>query len=244
MRAATLYPTAILAGLLASGQALAQSTIVLTTTSGHPNATVRFNGGSFGDGEAVDIYVDTADTLLLVSSSTGTFSGSVSLPKTTQPGPHYITAVGRRSGDAAQAVFTVTTPWNELGFGAAHYSWNPWENTLDVGTVQSLGPLFAIPTGAIYGSPSVSKGSIYVGSQSGNGVESLSTTSASVNWKAETASTFDTSPAVSLNAVYIGSEQGMMYSLNATSGAQNWATAGGADFESSPVVSGNLVYVG
>jgi outer membrane protein assembly factor BamB len=244
MRASIMASTAILAGFFAHGEAQAQSTLALTTTSGRPNAIVGFHGGSFGDGEAVDIYVDTVDTLLLVSSSTGTFSNSVSLPKTTQPGPHYITAIGRRSGDAAQASFTVTTPWSELGFGAAHHSWNPFENTLDAGAVASLGPLYAVSTGAGSSSPVVANGRIYVGSPSGSGIQSLSTASARVYWKAEAASAFDTTPAVADDIVYIGSEQAMMYALNATSGKQYWATAGGSGFDSSPVVSGGNVYVG
>jgi len=50
---------AMVAGLLSGGPAWAVSSVVLTTSSGHPNATVLFNGAGFADGEAVDIYVDT-----------------------------------------------------------------------------------------------------------------------------------------------------------------------------------------
>ena len=56
------------------------------------------------------------DTLLLVSSATGTFSGSVTIPATASPGKHYITAIGRKSGDAAQKAFTVSTNWSEFHF--------------------------------------------------------------------------------------------------------------------------------
>jgi len=59
MRGAMMVSTAVVAGLLASRPASAASSVVLTTSSGHPNATVLFNGAGFADGEAVDIYVDT-----------------------------------------------------------------------------------------------------------------------------------------------------------------------------------------
>jgi outer membrane protein assembly factor BamB len=243
MRAAVTISIMGFVSAFAGGAALGQSTLVLTPTSGHPNASIGFKGASFGGSEAVDIYVDTVDTLLLVSSATGTLTGSVSLTKTTQPGPHYITAIGRRSGDAAQAAFTVTTPWDEFGFGAAHMGWNSWENTLDINSVGSLGPLYGVATGAIYSSPSVANGHLYVSSQSGNGLEALSTTSGAVLWKAETAARFAASPALSGNALYIGSAEDTMYAVNANSGAQIWATAGGGSF-SSPVVSGGSVFTG
>ncbi len=244
MRAGMFASTAILIGLLASGHALAASTLVLTTTSGHPGSAAAFKGAGFGDGEAVDIYVDTVDTALLASSSTGTFSGSVTLPTTTQPGPHYITAIGRHSGDAAQAPFTVTTPWSEFGFGAAHFGWNPYENTLDVDAVRTLGPLYAYASGAEASSPAVANGRVIIGTESGLGVAALSTTTGSLLWKAQTAAMFDVSPALAYNFVYAGSMKGTMYALTATSGKTVWATAGGGAFESSPVVSGGTVYVG
>jgi outer membrane protein assembly factor BamB len=245
MRTALIATTTMFTGLLMCGHALAQATLTLTATSGRPTATVPFSGTGFADGEAVDIYVDTVDTQLLVSSAKGTLSGHVTLPASTQPGSHYITAIGRHSGDAAQAAYDVTTPWFEGGFGGAHLSWNPWENTLNASAVPSLGPAFATLTDAVYSSPVVVNGHVYVAGASG-GVQAFSSGSAggSPYWKALTTAVFDSTPAVTGNTLFVASLEGTMYALNATSGAQIWATAGGGGFASSPVVSGGLAFVG
>ena len=116
----------LIAVLIYAAPALAE-TVKVTPASGHPTAVITVSGTAFGDLEAIDVYVDTVDTLLLVSSATGTFSGSVTIPATASPGKHYITAIGRKSGDAAQKAFTVSTNWSELHFGTGRKGLNPYE---------------------------------------------------------------------------------------------------------------------
>jgi hypothetical protein len=89
--------------------------------SARPQATVTVPGAQFTDPEPIDAYVDTVDSLLLVSS-TGTFSGAVTVPAAAAPGTRYITAIGRRSGDAAQKTLPVTAPWVEFAYGAGAWS--------------------------------------------------------------------------------------------------------------------------
>src|ERR1700734_1615779 len=100
--------------LCAAIAAQAQSALTLTPTAGHPSGTVTLAGSNFGDLEAVDVYVDTVDTLLVVTTAAGSFSTSVTIPAAESPGDHYITAIGRHSGDAAQIAVNVTTAWAEL----------------------------------------------------------------------------------------------------------------------------------
>ena len=107
------------ATLICTTHVLAQK-VKAAPDSGHPTATMMVSGSKFGDLEAIDVYIDTVDTLLLVSSATGSFSGSVTIPVSASPGTHYVTAIGRKSGDAAQVAITVTTPWAQIGFGSAH----------------------------------------------------------------------------------------------------------------------------
>lgn len=225
----------------------AASIVKATPASGHPTAAITVSGTAFGDLEAIDVYVDTVDTLLLVSSATGTFSGSVTIPATASPGKHYITAIGRKSGDAAQVAFTVTTPWAELGFGAAARAWNPWENTLTTGNVSSLGPLWTSPTNTVDDSPAVVNGRVYVASYGGLGIEALNVSTGAVLWSKATTDVFEgATPAVAGGVVYVGGTQSpyTFYALNATTGATIWTQTVGGPIYSSAVVANGNVYVG
>jgi outer membrane protein assembly factor BamB len=243
MRAYTLAALCLLAAASLAGHARAQGAVQLKPTSGHPNLPVTVTGTGFGDGEAIDVYVDTVDTALLVSSSTGTFSGSVTIPAAAQPGQHFVTAIGRHSGNAGQGPFTVTTPWTEQGFGAAHLGFNPYENTLNTGNVGSLGTLWQISPNGAGGAATVTGNRVFLGTL--GGVVAVSATTGAQLWKSLTSGIFYASPAVVGNSVYIGdSASSMMYALNATTGAILWSQATGGGFYSSAVVVGGTVYVG
>ena len=243
MRSQVIAPLLLLAALEMSTSALAASTVVLTPYLGPPSLPVAISGSGFADGEAVDVYVDTVDTLLLVSSATGTLSGSVTIPASAQPGKHYVSAIGRRSGDAAQEAFTVTTPWTEQGFGAAHLGWNPYENTLNTSNVGSLGTLWQINVNGYGGAPAVDFGRVYLGT--GSGVEAVSVATGALIWKAIPTGVFYASPTISAPYVYIGdSAAAKMYALNTATGAVIWSQATGGAFESSAAVAGGLVYAG
>jgi outer membrane protein assembly factor BamB len=242
MRSSLFVPFSLLA---AFGMAIpAQAQVAkLTPASGHPNQSATITGSGFGKSEAIDIYVDTVDTALLVSSTTGTFTGSVQIPATAQPGKHYVTAIGRKSGDAAQGIFTATTAWTEQGFGAAHLGWNPYENTLNANNVGSLGILWQIPSGGLGGAPAVVSGRVFVGTNAG--LQAVSTLNGSKLWTALPSTSFYASPAVIAGRLYIGDGSNpKMYALNAATGAVLWSQSTGGVFDSSPVVVGSLVYAG
>jgi len=93
--------SALVALLVASGAPVLAATVVkLAPATGHPNLPVTMSGSGFADAEAVDIYIDTVDSLLAVSSATGTIKAAITIPAAAQPGLHYVTAIGRKSGDA------------------------------------------------------------------------------------------------------------------------------------------------
>ena len=243
MRSRT-FATAIL--IAASGiplQARAQGAVKLTPALGRPTAPVAVSGSGFGAGEAVDVYVDTADTSLLVSTTSGTFSASVSIPSAAQPGPHYITAIGRHSGNAAQSPFTVTTPWLEQGFGAAHLGWNPYENTINTSNVGSLGTLWQISANGFGGAAAVGGGRVFLGT--GSGLEAVLASTGSLLWKALPTGIFYATPAVVGPALYIGDgANSFMYAVSPANGTKIWTQATGGAFQSSAVVVGGLVYAG
>ena len=242
MRSHILATLSLLAALGINVQARAQS-VALAPASGHPTVPFTISGSSFGHNEAIDVYLDTLDTLLVVSSATGTFSGSLSIPASTPPGKHYLTAIGRHSGDAAQAAFLVTTNWAEQGFGAAHLGWNPYENTLNTSNVGSLGTLWQVAVNGFGGAPVVASNRVFVGT--GGGVEALYTVTGAMLWRALPSGIFYSSPAVVGSTAYIGDGAGStMYALNVATGATIWSQATGGAFQSSPVVVNGMVYAG
>jgi outer membrane protein assembly factor BamB len=237
-------PIAVAASLLVAAlleQATAQ-TVTTSPTSGHPTQVVTVAGTAFADHEAVDVYVDLTDTLLLVTSATGTFSSPVTVPAGAQPGVHYITAIGRKSGDAAQYSFKVTTPWVEHGFGAAHQVSNTFENTINSANVAELGALSVSSAYTSGGTPAVSAGVAYLGAYPG--VAAINTSTGATVWTSETGAYFYGSPALSGGNVYIGSASGVMYSLAAGNGTVHWSTALGGTIFSSPVIVNDILYFG
>ncbi len=222
--------------------ALAQSTVKLSAATLHPNLTETATGAGFGDSEAIDVYLDTADTDLVVSSATGTFSASVPVPASATPGKHFITAIGRKSGDAAQVAFTVSTPWPEHGFGAGGRAWNPWENTISPSNVGSLGFLWSSPTDPVYSSPVIANGHLYVATPAG--LSAINPATGAVLWKNTLAGSFYSSPTVAGSSVYVASNAGGVYAVN-TAGTKLWGVLTTIDFAyASPVVVGGVVYIG
>jgi outer membrane protein assembly factor BamB len=65
-----------------------------------------------------------------------------------------------------------------------------------------------------------------------------------MKWRFKTGSEVNSSPAVSGNTVYVGSEDGFLYALDKKSGDLKWKFQTGSAVNSSPVVSGDTVYVG
>jgi outer membrane protein assembly factor BamB len=233
-------------GILALGAFTAEANATAVTVSPaipHPSQNVVIAGTGFGASEAVDIYLDTADTVLIVSSATGTFSTTINLPAGTTPGNHYATAIGRHSGDAAQIAFSVSTPWLELGYGSAHYSLNPYENTLNSSNVGTLGKLWSSKTSPVLAAPAVANGRVFTAGSAG--IQAVSAATGAVLWTADTAEVFDSSPAVVNNIVYAGSASTpSLYAVNPSTGAKIWTSTLGGTTRSSPVVSNNIVYIG
>jgi outer membrane protein assembly factor BamB len=239
---------AIVASLAALGMpAFAGTLVTLAPATGHPNLPVTVSGSGFADGEAVDIYIDTVDSLLAVSTATGTVKASITMPAAAQPGLHYVTAIGRRSGDAAQAAFTVSTDWAEDGFGAAHLAWNQYENTLSPSVVPSLELLWTAPESAQFGAPVVVSGRIYMGSGAGGssqGVYALNAATGALIWHKTTAAEedFEASAAVAAGVIYIQGSTGILYAFK-ESGTLVWSQQLGSSGNSAPVVVNGVIYV-
>jgi len=105
--------------------------------------------------------------------------------------------------------------------------------------------LWTFSTGAaVWSSPAVVDGFVYVGSRDGN-VYCLNSSSGVPLWNYQTYSVIEfSSPAVVDGCVYIGADNGNLYSLNATTGMPFWSSFVGGTVRSSPAVVDGRVFVG
>ena len=242
---ALLFP--LLMWLGATSPVFAGPSVVVSPASGHPNSKVNVSGSGFVAYEAVDIYFDTTDLLLVSTDATGAFGKhQLIVPANALPGTHWITGVGRKGGDSAQAPFAVTTVWAEVGFSPHGKRNNPYENVITTGNASNLDIAWTATTGNyVYSSPAVEYGLVYVGSEDGKLYAFNASTGATL-WTATTTGDVLSSPAVANGVVYVGSDDGKLYAFNANTGAllSGWPVTTGNFIYSSPAVANGVVYVG
>jgi outer membrane protein assembly factor BamB len=222
--------------------ALAATTLTATPATGHPSVAVTVTGAGYGDSEPVDVYFDTVDSALGVTSATGALSVSLTIPASTQPGTHYITAIGRKSGDAVQKIFVVATAWIESGFGAGRLAWNSYENTLSTSVVSSLELQWAAPCAYCWGAPAVVNGYAFVGAASGGGFFGFNAATGAVKWSADVGTDFYGAPAFANNVVYAEDVSGVVHAYTAGTGKEQWTKSVG-NYSYQPLMfSGGVLY--
>jgi len=193
----------------------------------------------------VDLYFDAADLALAVTNVDGAFSSiPIRVPARAVPGPHWITCVGRFSGIAAQNPFIVQTNWPMFRDGPQHKGFNSVENVLFPSVVASMDLLWSFnAVDAVYSSPAVADGVVYVGGVAVGNVYALNASTGAKLWQFPTAGV-DASPGVANGVVYVGAIDGNIYALNASTGAKLWQFPTGSDVFSPPTVANGVVYVG
>jgi len=215
--------------------------VTLGPTKGHPKVNVKVTGAGFGANEAVDIYFDTTDVQLAVADGSGNFvSKGVKVPSSAEPGIHWFTAIGRRTGDASQAKFKVQTNWVEFGWNGYGKRNNPFENVIDASNVDHLETAWSQFLGSpITATPATTNGIVYIGS-AGVGSAFDEKTGASKGHCG--GGNFGT--AVAKDIVY-SSSYGYVQACKAATGALVWQfEAGLSYYVSSAVVSHGIVYFG
>ncbi len=216
----------------------------LAPNTGPPTTLTTVHGKHFNAHEAVDVYFDATDEALATTNGRGAFSIQLTVPSSATSGGHRISAVGRSSGLAARAAFTVNVNWASFRDGPQRTGVNPYENVLSPSTVPGLNELWSFPTGSSVGSsPAVANGVVYVGSGDHN-VYALNATTGAELWSYTTGGPVSSSPAVANGVVYVGSYDHNVYALNATTGAERWSYTTGGVVSSSPAVASGVVYVG
>ena len=248
--AATLAATILAASVFGSASptlaaSFVTAAIKVSPTVDHPSAVIKVSGTGFAANEAVDVYFDTTDELLAVTDGSGAFGAyPMNVPADALPGAHWITAVGRKDGAAAQKAFTVRTDWPEIGFSPKGRRANPYENMLTPETISSLDIAWTAATGQyVNASPAVVSGNVYVTSNDHNLYAFNATTGAKL-WSATLGDYSNSSPTVADGAIYVGANDGKLYAFNVKTGAPLWTATTGAQIESSPAVVNGIVYVG
>jgi len=176
---------------------------------GHPDVKVIVSGAGFHATNAVDLYFDSLDVELFVTSPTGTLSVVYQIPSSAQPGQHWITFVERGSNWAAQRPFTVQTDWTQEGFGPFGRGANPYENTINSGNVANLTAAWSGNAGG-FSNPSpfvVADNIVFLGDVLGN-IHVYSNTGALLWTASPGASMQDVNPAAGLGRVFFGDSSG------------------------------------
>jgi outer membrane protein assembly factor BamB len=218
--------------------------VSVSPVSGPPGTQVAVTGSGFRADEEVDLYVGTADQVLVASNGAGNISyAGLVIPASAQPGDAWVSAVGRSSGDAAQVSFLVQASWPEFGLGAAGDRSNPYENTLSTSNVGAIDRDWSYATaGQIHNSPVVADGVIYIRSSDDN-LYAISAATGSTLWSYPT-NPQTGSPAVANGIVYVASADNGLNALNATTGGLIWSFSTAQPVESSPAVVSGVVYFG
>ena len=244
LRSVRLWPIIAFLILAACQMVYAAPAVTVKPTSGPPTTGITAQGSGFFAFEVVDVYFDTRDLVLSVTSETGGFSCSLKTPRSAIPGVHWITAVGRKSGSAAQKPFTVRSNWAMFRYGPQHNGFNPYENVLSPSNVDELNLAWSYTTdGLIFSSPAVANGLVFVGSlaSAGGKLYALNAQTGAKRWDYTMEGGIDTSPAVANGLVYVGDDK--LYALDATTGAFKWSYDLGGGISSSPAVANGVVYV-
>ena len=152
-----------------SGALAANLDIALLPNAGPPTTAVKVKGAGFKGSEMVSINFDTTLLATIMTSTSGTFSLTIPVPPSAQPGNHTVFATGQTSGRSAQALFLVQTNWTVYGFNLHGTRFNPYENVLTPANVSNLVLDWDYSTnGSIISSPAIANGVVYIGSDDHN----------------------------------------------------------------------------
>lgn len=240
---------AVLALAAITGPAVASPTVTLSVKIGHPTIATQVSGSGFAANETIDVYFDTTDEFLTTADSNGAFPNQLlNVPKDALPGSHWITAVGRQTGDSGQQLFTVRTDWKKYQFDAANRGNNPYENVIDKSNVGTLSVAWSYAVadfrGALLASPIVYKNLIYFGADRPSSSLYAVTTGGTLGWR-DTYSdgrSFTSAPTYEGGTLYVNGVAVIGY--DPATGEATWGVRGpGGGGGYSPVVSGNILYV-
>jgi outer membrane protein assembly factor BamB len=234
---------------LAAATAEAAPLVSVSPGNNHPSSSTNVSGTGFGASEIVDLYFDTTDEELAVTTASGAFSNvPIPVPASALPGTHWITAGGRHSGLGAQRPFAVNTNWSQFNFGIGHKGLNPYENVIATWNAPAMDAAWTAETNSENSSSPVVVGNVvYVGSCNGKIYAFNAITGSPISgWPVLTNATACVNgTVVANNVLYAGSADGKLYAFK-TNGASlaGWPAATAGQIESAPLVLNGVVYAG
>ena len=184
----------------------------LSLPSGPPLTPLQISGAAFPPSTAVDVYFDTTDLALAISTARGVVSMPIQAPATAQPGTHWVTLVARGTNVAAQASFVANMNWPMAGLSIQGRSSNDYENTIGTANVGRLTDVWTKPSGGFANpSPFVEfNGNVIVGDV--NGVIHAYSSAGTLLWMANPGSSLQSVTPVAYNGrVYFGAQNGNVY---------------------------------
>jgi len=202
----------------ASGTASSKTNFVVTpgvqlsASTGTPLKVLQISAAGFHASTAMDIYFDTTDQALAITTAKGLISMKIQVPASAQPGVHWVSLVARGTNIAAQAAFTVNTNWPMAGFSSPGRNSNAYENTIDTTNVSHLTDDWTKPSGGFANpSPFVeSNGDVFVGDVTGM-IHAYSSKGALL-WTGMPGSSLQSvTPVVYSGHVYFGGANGNVY---------------------------------
>jgi outer membrane protein assembly factor BamB len=222
------------------------ASITVSPKTGAPTSTTLLSGSGFGANGGAQIYFDSTPLVLVTADGSGVISGvPITVPKSSVPGLHSITARGQNEPVNPTASFTVRTNWPQFHRGALHQGDNYLENVLNPSNVGRLTLRWG--TAAAFdlegSSPAIVDGVAYIGSYDKNIYAFNATTGVEI-WSAATGGFIESSPAVANGLVYAASQDGSLYAWQARTGSLVWKAATGGIGNSSPTVASGVVYIG
>src|SRR5260370_12096859 len=182
-------------------------TVDLFPQSAPATTKVKVSGTGFGANEQVVITFDGETQVgKPTTNSMGTFSTTIAVPASAQPGLHIIQQTGQTSGFSPKTAFYVQTNWSTFGYNAQHTRFNPYETQLTSGNVSGLALDWNYTAGSyIYSSsPTVVNGIVYFGSWDKN-IYAVDANTGALKWSYATGHFVYSSPAVVNGIVYVGS---------------------------------------
>ena len=229
--------------LCSSANALAPS-ITLSKKMGPPTSNIVVSGSGFGARAQVDIYFDMTIEALVVTDANGAFGGTaIQAPRSAHPGEHWVRALERKSNQSAKDPFLVNTNWPQFLYDNAHSGLNPYENSLNTKTVSLLTLKWTVPNNNAGSSAAVVDGVLYDGIS--GAMSARSATTGVLQWTYQTSpGAIYTSPTVTNNVVYFGTDSGYVYAIDAREGTLLWSYLTPSLVHSSLTLADGMVYFG
>src|SRR3989442_6300140 len=216
-----LLTTATMSAVASSAQASTGSAFInLSRSASSPDTPVTVTGGGFRAGETVNILFDRQTWGSTTADRTGAIQATLFVPLSASPGNHTVKAIGAISRITASATCLVRTDWPQVGYDAAHTSFNSKENTLGTANVASLQLKWSFYLGSPTTSPVIAGGLAYEGSPGRVTAVDVATGS----WKWTVGIKNDLVPGLAShgNVLFVASPDGSPFPLNQDDGSHLW----------------------